>query len=563
MHFVLTLHSHLPWVVNHGRWPHGTDWLREAAVGTYLPLLETLEELRDEGIPAPVSVGLTPVLANQLAHPTFPLELESFLRQRIRACEEAPTSLRAAGSEELIPLAGWWKNRFRGLLNRFLSRDGDVLGAFRALQERGRLETISSAATHGLLPLLAREESIRLQLHVGRAEHRRLLGREPQGCWLPESAYDPGGSWSPTPEISGVGVRPSLARLLSEVGYRYFIIDAHMVGADLPPFTYGVGGDRSLDARRGPGGRQKGAVESTPPGGSPHRAFRVPSASGAPVAALVREPRATSQVWSRHHGYPGDGAYLEFHKILWPGGLRLWRVTDKEKSLGEKEPYDPQEARSRARTHARHFAGLLDRIRRDADLGPSGVAVAPFDTELFGHWWFEGVEFLGRLFRALPEEPGVITVSASEHLDSFPPQTTLEPLAGSCGAGGDFSMWLNADTRWTWERLWPLEAAFREVAPKALGRADREEILAHATRQLLLAQSSDWQFMITTGEVPDYAERRFALHCNDLELLLPALDPAANAEEIREARARAAVLAQRDDLFPAVLDSLRKVVSPS
>ncbi len=563
MHFVLTLHSHLPWVVNHGRWPHGTDWLCEAAVGTYLPLLEALEDLENDGIPAPISVGLTPVLANQLAHPTFPLELESFLRQRIRSCEEAPASLRATGSAELIPLVAWWTDRFKGLLDRVRSLDGDLLGALRALEERGRLETFSSAATHGLLPLLAREESIRLQLHIGRSEHRRLLGRDPQGCWLPECAYDPGGTWSPSPEIRRADERRPLADLLSELGYRYFLIDAHMAGVGLPPLTYGGGADRSPNPGTESRGREKGAAESASPGGSPHRAFRVPTSSGAPIAALVREPRAASQVWSRHHGYPGDGAYLEFHKILWPGGLRLWRVTDKGKSLGEKEPYGPHEACERARTHARHFAGLLDRIRRDAGLGPSDVAVAPFDTELFGHWWFEGVGFLGQLFRALPEEPGVITVSASEHLDSFPPQATLEPLAGTWGAGGDFSMWLNADTRWTWERLWPLEEAFWEVAPKALRRPDREEILAQATRQLLLAQSSDWQFMITTGEVPDYAERRFAAHCNDLESLLPGLDPEANAGEIRVARARAGVLAQRDDLFPAVLDSLRKVVESS
>ena len=197
MDFVLALHSHLPYVLNHGRWPHGSDWLCEAALDTYLPLLERLEELSAEGTPAPVTIGFTPVLANQLASPAFAREMDAFFAQRLAACDEASAELAATGESGVVPLVAFWKSRLNRLQALFRTIDADLVSAFRRLQERGRLEIIGSAATHGYLPLLARDESIRLQLVVGREEHRRLFGAAPAGCWLPECAYRPRGRWAP------------------------------------------------------------------------------------------------------------------------------------------------------------------------------------------------------------------------------------------------------------------------------------------------------------------------------------------------------------------------------
>ena len=179
MHFVLTLHSHLPWVLNHGQWPHGSDWLCEAAMDTYLPLLEALYALEEEDFVTPITLGITPVLANQLVNPRFKELMEAFFDQRLKACDEAPASLMETGDRELLPLVEYWKDRFLRLRALFHSVDGDILGAFRTLEDETRLEIISSAATHGFLPLLGREESIRLQLAVGVSEHRRLFGRDP------------------------------------------------------------------------------------------------------------------------------------------------------------------------------------------------------------------------------------------------------------------------------------------------------------------------------------------------------------------------------------------------
>jgi 1,4-alpha-glucan branching enzyme len=186
--------------------------------------------------------------------------------------------------------------------------------------------------------------------------------------------------------------------------------------------------------------------------------------------------------------------------------------------------------------------------------------MAPFDTELFGHWWFEGVDFLRELFGRIPFRQGVVPVTASEHLQAFPPEVAIRPLEGSWGANGDFSMWLNDGTRWTWERIWALEDKFWNAAAGSLGSEETRTVLAHAARQMLLAQSSDWQFMISTGAVPDYAERRLNLHCDDASMLLDALAPGAPESAMALALEKVGELQARDDLFPNILESVEQVL---
>jgi len=545
MDFVLTLHSHLPYVLHHGRWPHGSDWLCEAAVDTYLPLLEQLQGLALEGTAAPVTIGFTPVLANQLASPTFAQELEAFFDQREAACKEAPASLAATRDSALLPLVEFWQSRFGRLRSLFHSVDSNILAAFRRLQDGGQLEIIGSAATHGYLPLLARDESIRLQLVVGRNEHRRLFGRDPVGCWLPECAYRP-----------RVGRRPGIDEQLASAGFRYFFTDAHLAQAGTPLGTHY---EVTLGAERFDAERHDGPSKPTgAPVRSPYRAYRVtPPRAKRSVAALVRDPRSSMQVWSRHHGYPGDEWYLEFHKIRWPGGLKLWRVTGPDVDLGAKRAYEPSAAHGRVGEHARHFAQLLAGIAAEHR---TGVVVAPFDTELFGHWWFEGVDFLAGVYRELRHQPGVRPVAASRHLTDHPAGTALRLAEGSWGVNGDHTMWLNDRTAWTWPRLRALEGAFWKAAPAALASPGTRPALAQAARELLLAQASDWQFMISTGAVPDYAERRFKLHCDDAERLIAAVTSGSSGGGGEGSAALAAELERRDDLFPNVLEAVAEVL---
>jgi 1,4-alpha-glucan branching enzyme len=564
MDFVLALHSHLPWVLNHGRWPHGSDWICEAALDTYLPLLHTLDRLAAEDVAAPLTIGITPVLANQLASPDFRSELEAYFDQRITTCEEAEASLEKTGDRHLLPIARFWHSHLLGLRAQFHREGSDLVAAFRRHLDAGRVELISSGATHGFLPLLARDESIRLQLQLGFAEHRRLFGRKPLGVWLPECAYRPAGPWAPLPAAPGAGRhRSGIEVHVAEAGFKYFFVDSHLLNAGAAFELYGADwGEWRITGAPTPTRRTAPAPK---PLNSPYYAYDVLSEQGpSGVAAYARDPVASRQVWSRQEGYPGDEWYLEFHKIRWPGGLKYWRVSAPGSDLGAKEPYDPARAVERAGVHARHFAGLLGRMAQRLSAEPprrggGEVIAVPFDTELFGHWWFEGVEFLGQLYRALAQQSEVRPVTGATHLHRHPPEVAMELTTGSWGANGDFSMWLNPGTDWTWPRLWAIEENFWNLAPAALEDPARRPILAQAARAMLLAMGSDWQFIISTGAVTDYAVKRFTEHCADAEFLLSALRP--GADNLAEAEREAAEQWDRDHLFPDVLDTVHAVLA--
>jgi 1,4-alpha-glucan branching enzyme len=538
LHFVLVLHSHLPWVLHHGRWPHGSDWLSEAVLETYLPLVEALDRAEAAGRAMPVTLGVTPILAAMLAHPSCRAEVEHYFAHRRETITDAPETFAETEELHLLDAVRFWSAHLDRLEATWQRIGGDILGALRRHAEAGRLELISSAATHGFLPLLARDESIRFQLLVGRAEHLRHFGMLPTGCWAPECAYRPAGWWQPLPSVARTR-RVGIEDHLRFAGFRWFVVDSHLPEAG-----------EAWELYEGVARRRTSAA----PTRSPYRAYQVGDATrGHPVHVLVRDPRTTAQVWSRHGGYPGDGRYLEFHKIRYPGGLKLWRVTDSAADLGAKLSYEPLMAEAAVRAHAQHFHALLDAVAEARATG-DGAVVAPFDTELFGHWWFEGVDFLDRLYRELAHDPVVTPTSATTWLHDEPPTTSVQMGAGSWGANGDFSKWLNPETEWTWERLWPLEERFWNTVPSALARPEVATILEQAARELLLAQGSDWQFIVSTGAAGDYATTRFVGHCEALESLLPALEqPGLDPHPYRD---RAEALRQLDDPFPDLLGAL-------
>lgn len=553
MDFVLVLHSHLPYVLNHGRWPHGSDWLTEAALDTYLPLVRALDALAADGIKAPITLGITPILASQLANPVFATELEAFLNQRIDACIACEGALPATADAQLIEITRWWYDRYVWLRETWEEIGGDLIGTFAAHARAGRLEITTSAATHGFLPLLGRDESIRLQLAAGQMEHERLFGMRAAGLWMPECAYRPRGPWNPDPQAPRAGEnRAGIETFLEEFGVRFVTVDAHLARAGA---SLGLYGDVAF--MQGELAKAGVLIESGRRRHSPYRAYRIGRRRDETAPrALVRDPRTSFKVWSRHDGYPGDPNYLEFHKIRWPGGLKLWRVTDSKADLGDKLPYVPERAAASTARHAKDFARTLGGIAADNPDPLREVVVAPFDTELFGHWWAEGVDFIEGLYRALPAERNVRATTASQHIAHARHEGAVQLAPGSWGANGDFSMWYGPLTAWTWHRLWPLEERFWAIAPSALANPDAHDILAQAARSLLLLMSSDWQFIISTGEVADYAERRFTGHAEDVNRLLSALEgePGFDLENTREF---AAELRVRDDVFPLVLDAVR------
>ena len=505
-------------VVNHGRWPHGSDWLCEAAFECYLPLLETAHRLVADGISPKWTINLSPVLTEQLASPEFQKELSFYHDNVRRACAESREHFTREGQKEIVRLTHFWEEFFERMWEMHRRLGGDIPGTFADLQRAGHVEIITCAATHGYLPLLARDESIRLQLRTAVETHRRHFGRAPRGIWLPECAYRPRYEWTPpTGRDSGRErrVRPGLEELLAEHGLEYFIADSHLVAASQPIFLY-----RDYIPLK-EGRSEPVAVTPSTAARSPYASYRVASRGGTGHAvAFFRDPRTTVQVWSREHGYPGEYAYLEFHKKHFPGGLRFWRITDNQGDLGTKAVYDPDVAFQKAGRHASHFVELVtDTLARASGEGPALIC-SPYDSELFGHWWFEGPLWLEHVARAMTRAR-VPCMTLSEALEAVPPRATLALPEGSWGEGGDHRVWLNRDTEWTWDRVYSAEAEWVGHLTRLTGRDTPElrRVLAQATRELLLLQSSDWQFLITTGTASDYAERRIAEHYAEFKRL--------------------------------------------
>ncbi len=520
--FALVLHTHLPFVLNHGRWPHGSDWLNEATVECYLPLLEAARRLVADGISPRWTINISPVLAEQLASGVFQKEMEFFIGTRLRYVEDNRSYFRRTGQDALVALAWQWEAYFERMWGLFRSVGGDLLGAFAELGAAGHLEIITCAATHGYLPLLSRDESIHLQLRVGLESHVRHFGRRPRGIWLPECAYRPRYEWAPPVGDSKAtrGIRPGIEELLARYGLEFFVVDTHLVRSGSPLAAY-----RDFFPALAALPRERPVIRTARAArpASPYRPYRVASRGGTGTAlAFVRDPKTTIQVWSRDHGYPGEPQYLEFHKKHFPGGFRYWRVTGTGVDLGDKQLYDPAAAAERVRSHADHFVHLVQETLAEAAEDGLGLVVSPYDAELFGHWWFEGPAWLEAVARRMAAN-GVRPVTLAEVVDAGIPGEATTLQEGSWGEGGDHRVWLNRETGWTWDRVYDVEEALvAEVAkrPADGGSPLRRRLLAQACREALLLQASDWQFLITTHSARDYAERRFAEHYAEFKRVL-------------------------------------------
>jgi len=519
-YMVFTLHTHLPFVLNHGRWPHGSDWLCEVAVECYLPLLAALQRLAAEDVRTGITINFSPILSEQLASAPFRDEVDAFLKHRREACDSTRRYFIDQHETHLAGLCDYWAAQYDRARADLDALHGDILGAYRRLAERGTVELITTGATHGYMPLLSRDESIDLQFRVAVTTHTRHFGAPPRGAWLPECAYRPRYEWTPPvgPQSGKIRYRRrGVEELLAAHNLAFFFTDIHLIRGGRALSAYGDYFPR-LKSVQGPEAQLGRRVDHTP-----YLPQHVASRGGTGDAvAFVRDPETTLQVWSRESGYPGDGAYLEFHKRHFPGGLRLWSVTDSKADLGEKQPYEPERAAERARVHAEHFVGLVGSTleRHARRRGVPGVLCAPFDTELFGHWWGEGPMWLEHVLR-LTADGAVTPTTASACLHDFPVQPAITLLEGSWGEGGDHRVWLNKDTEWTWEMVYQAEDALWAFAatPGWARHPMLRRLVAQLGRELLLLQASDWQFLITTWAARNYAETRFAEHCADFRRL--------------------------------------------
>jgi 1,4-alpha-glucan branching enzyme len=558
--FALVLHSHIPYVLAHGRWPHGTDWLSEVAAETYIPLLDVLHRLVEEGISPKVTLGLTPVLVEQLADEAFAFEFEDYLKQRITTATENAREFRRNARPDMASLADYWRGFYTHTLTQFQQTyQRDLVGGFRRLQDVGHIEILTSAATHGYLPLLGTDASVSAQVQQGVATYQRHFGCQPKGFWLPECAYRPRYAWKPPVGDVNGGVprlRKGVEEFLAENGLQYFFVDSHLLKGGK---ALGVYADRFKPLEQLWSQFSK-TYKGEDSDRSPHLPYLVNSSGAplAPVAVFARDRETGIQVWSGEAGYPGDEWYLEFHKKHYPGNLRYWRVSWPRDDLGSKELYEPVRALSRLPDHARHFAGVVQGVLEEHQekYGQPGILTSMYDTELFGHWWFEGAEWLYYAIRQLAQDESINRVTCREYLDQNPADVVVSLPEGSWGEGGYHWIWLNDRTSWTWEKIYPCEEELIELVKEFGENPATATILKQAARELLLMESSDWQFCISTWAARDYAEQRISYHIEKFQALAGLVRRVGAGEEIEpDAWNSLGEAEDRDRCFPNVKPS--------
>ncbi|MDQ2832221.1 MAG: DUF1957 domain-containing protein [Acidobacteriota bacterium] len=507
-----TLNAHLPYVVNHGTWPHGLEWLHEAAAETYLPLLRVLGNLQRDHIHFRCNLNLSPILLEQLAHPAFTSEFPNYLTRKIVAAREDEAFFIQCGEHHFGEIARFWQRFFTQASDDFNRFDRNLIQAFRHFSDIGMVDLLTTAATHAFLPLLGSDESVRAQVRTAVEAHTQYFGKAPRGIWAPECGYRPAGYWeypvgnanasTRAPGFHRIGVQQAFA----ECGLEFFYVDSHLIESGRRAEQVPLDPHQSL--------YQTYYVEELDTSGNE------PSAA---MTVFPRDPRTAIQVWSGESGYPADGFYLDFHKKRWPGGHRYWRVTDAKVDMNGKQPYYPNLAAERIQSHAVHFVELVRQtLTPTFDQAIPPILCCPFDADLFGHWWFEGPQWLEAVARALHEQSAgkqangsnIELITSSEYLDLYPRAGSISMQEGSWGAGGSSQVWLNPETSWTYTHTYPAELYTREVC--TAGRwntsASAKRIVQQLCRELLLLESSDWQFLITTGAARDYAEIRFLTH---------------------------------------------------
>jgi len=478
----LVLHAHLPFV-RHPEHAYFLEehWFFEAITETYVPLIQVFEGLERDRVPFRITMSLTPSLMSMLQDG---LLQERYLKHLDKLIELANKEVdRTRHDAAFGDLALHYFHHFiqsRDIFNRY---GRDLTQAFRGFQDRGHLEIITCAATHGFLPMMdASPQAIRAQIRTAVRTYERVLGRRPTGIWLPECGY-----------YAGVD------EYLKESGIQFFFTDTHGILHASPRPKYGV-----------------------------FAPIYCPSG----VAAFGRDLESSKQVWSSVEGYPGDPDYREFYRdigfdldhdyvkpyispdgVRTNTGLKYYRITGD--SL-HKEPYVRRHAMEKAASHAANF--MFNREKQLEHLagfiGKKPIIVAPYDAELYGHWWYEGPQFLDFLIRKIAFDQKTIKLATpSDYLRENPVNQVSTPSMSSWGWKGYGETWLSGANHWIYRHLHKAAWRMTELAdkyPAAYGTHERA--LKQAARELLLAQSSDWAFIMHTGTMVPYAEKRTKEH---------------------------------------------------
>ncbi len=495
--FCLVLHSHLPWLAHHGNWPVGEEWLYQAWAHSYVPVVDLLRRLADEGRRDVLTLGVTPVLAAQLDDPYTLRAFHEWLGHWTLRANQAATLWR--GNELLSDLAVAEHRAAHHVLAEAESRWRHGLSpVLRPLVDSEVIELLGGPATHPFQPLLDRRVRA-FALRTGLADTALRLGHRPDGIWAPECGYAPG-----------------MEHDYAAAGVRRFLVD-------------------------GPSLRGDTAAART--------------VGDSDVVCFGRDLEVTYRVWSPKAGYPGHSAYRDFHTWAHEVGLKPSRVTGKHIAPQDKAPYDPALAADALRLHVKDFVETV--VRRLRSLreqhGRPALVVAAYDTELFGHWWYEGPQWLEAVLRALPEA-GVRVTTLRGALEAGHLGGPVDLPASSWGSGKDWRVW---DGEQVADMVQANAALQRRLLTLPAPGTARDTVADQAVTEALLALSSDWAFMVTKDSAADYARRRAREHTERFDELAEALrtgrpDARALAEAYRATALPFGHLDARDLLTSAI-----------
>ncbi len=481
-YWMLVLHSHLPFV-KHPEYEYFLEehWLYEAISETYIPLLMNLKKLEEENIDFKLTISVTPPLCEMLSDN---LLMTRYVRYLDRLIELAAKEIKRTENDKLQnELAYFYHNRFSSIKNFFKGfLQNNVLNGYKYFKDKKYLEIITCGATHGFLPFLrTNEKAVNAQIKIAVENYEKHFGDKPKGIWLPECAY-----------------YDDLDKILEKHGIKYFFMDSHGILLAKPKPVNGVF-----------------APVFTPSG----------------VAAFGRDHKSSKQVWSSKEGYPGDYVYRDFYRDIGydldfeyikpyinPDGIRVFTGIKYHSITGEtenKKLYNPNLAKEKTYVHAEHF--INERTKQIIEINKymerKPLIVSPYDAELFGHWWFEGPDFLYNVFKQMSKSE-ISAITPTEYLNKYDTNQIVKPHPSSWGDKGYYDVWLNESNDWIYRHLKITADIMTEKAKNHKDTSDflMISVLNQMARELLLAQSSDWAFLMTTKTALEYAVKRTKEH---------------------------------------------------
>jgi 1,4-alpha-glucan branching enzyme len=512
------LHAHLPYVRHQEHDMFLEErWFFEAVTETYIPLIKLLNRLIDENVLFKLVISISPTLLSMMEDQLLLEKYEAHLSKQIELSEKELE--RTRHEPHFNYLAGMYRNLFIEAQEVFVKQNnGRLSSSFKRFCECSAIELITTSATHAMLPLLAPQpKAVVSQIVTGMNYFESVFGFRPRGIWLPECGYYPG-----------------LDELLWKEGIRFFILESHgLENARTTPF-YGV-----------------------------YAPLYAPSG----IAAFGRDRGSTKQVWSAREGFPGDPVYREFYRdighdldfnyihpyiaenVRVDTGIKYYRITGPK---SWKEPYNPESAKERAAQHAGDFLHKrithIDYLSSVMETAP--IVVAPFDAELFGHWWFEGPQWLDYFIRKAAYDQNTLELTTlSGYLDRHPVHQSGIPCTSTWGHKGYFEVWLNEKTDWIYPQLYECDRRMEILT----GRYNKGKVpaltrraLNQCLRELLLLQSSDWPFIINNGTSSEYAVRRVKDHVARFHYLSDSIENNSVNNEYLSA------LEQMDNIFPDI-----------